>query len=227
GRTNRCEKRQMRRHFFLLSRHGDAHRALRTFHHRIGIVLNLLAQSRKFLEAGAKDAFHADDVIAVDLAVALPEQLAQIDTGPELLLEGFHFLPRFAKVQHALHDEKPRRDRRQQQDGHDELHRHAGVHDQMKNGKLLIHPSRLPTLWITISMIIFSVAHTRPSAASSAFGIRFGFMVVRSTQAILTWPPHNSSASRSIRCSNFNCAAPLSRMRAVAISWSSSRAGAR
>jgi hypothetical protein len=115
----------------LLPGQGDAHGALHALHDGVRIAGAFLGEPRVLLEPGHERALDAGERVLVG---QLPVQLAQVDTGPEVVLEVFDLPLHPAQEEPALKDHHPGSDRGQHQGQHDQLHQQAGVGDQLVYG---------------------------------------------------------------------------------------------
>src|SRR5690606_20807468 len=179
GRTDRGQQLEVLLQAVHLADHRRAHGVLCTFHHGTRIRELALALAREFAEARLEDAGHADRFASLGDFL---EERGHLRAGPEALLELVTLVEGTVEYRPLPEDDIPGRDRRGQQQGHDDLDRDTGPQDQFHQVQFIAHAVRL---------------------SSRASGIGVGRKPGTRTQATRTWAVLSSAPSlaRTMRCS--------------------------
>src|SRR6185437_554275 len=113
------------------------HGALGTLDHAARIVRLALALASELAKARLEDVL--DPAVASTAVADLAEQLGQIATGPETLLERLGIFQRRLGLRVLADDDHPRQERAHEQHGQHELYRQARIRDQRENVQSTVH----------------------------------------------------------------------------------------
>jgi hypothetical protein len=101
------------------------------------IHLPALAQAGEFAESRLENAFDAGHLVAGRGHLA--KQAGKIGARPEAFLEIVGAFHRPAEHRHFAEDDHPRKERKHQQDHHDDLDEQAGVEHELQNIDTAVH----------------------------------------------------------------------------------------